>query len=249
MAHTRNHEAVAREFWAGTGLSGKFPRDIEKAVALKLPLALVKLPQVTVPAVRGWLEARRLRGRVPNDQRDLMGCLVAYRGLGIAFICGADPDEEQRLTVGHETAHFLRDYFLPRQELLAALGDEMADVLDGKRPPTTSERANAVLAHMRLGTHVHLLPRNGQDEDSDPAVAAAEDKADDLSLELLAPRERILKLLHAAGEPHQTGEECIALGRHFGVPPHVFHRFTERREEQRFISFLEDIRPALEAGR
>jgi len=77
---------MAREFWNGTGLGSVFPRNIEKVVALRLPLALVKLPRVTVPVIRRWLEDRCLRARVPNDQRNLMGCLVAYCGHGIAFI-------------------------------------------------------------------------------------------------------------------------------------------------------------------
>ena len=96
MAAARSHESIAREFWRGTNLDDKFPRDIEKAVALKLPLALVKMPRITVPDVRRWLYARRLRAQVPHDQRELMGCLVAYRGFGIAFVCGADPIDEQR---------------------------------------------------------------------------------------------------------------------------------------------------------
>ena len=122
MALARSNEAIAREFWEGTGLAGTFPRDIERAIALKLPVALVKLSRLTVPAVHRWLEARHLLANVPNDGRELMGCLVAYRGLGIVFICGADSTDEQRLTVAHETGHFLRDYLLPRQQVLAGCG-------------------------------------------------------------------------------------------------------------------------------
>lgn len=249
MAHAQSNEAIAREFWNVTGLEPVFPRDIEKAVALKLPLALVKLPRVTVPVVRRWLEERRLRARVPNDQRDLMGCLVAYRGLGIAFIAGADSAEEQRLTVAHETAHFLRDYLLPRQELLTELGHEVTDVLDGKRSPTPFERANAVLAHMRLGTHIHLMPRDGNDEESDPAVAAAEDRADGLGLELVAPRASILTFVRKASKANATQEEtCATLSERFGLPQQVFQQFIRPPEQHRIVSFLEDIRPALKIG-
>jgi hypothetical protein len=233
-----------------TGLASTFPRDIEKAIALKLPLALVKLPGVTVPVVRRWLEAHHLRARVPNDGRDLMGCLVAYRGFGIAFICGTDSTGEQRLTVAHETAHFLRDYLLPRQEVLQELGDEMADVLDAKRLPTPTERSNAILAHVLLGPHVHLLPRHGRDEESDHAVAAVEDRADGLGLELVAPRLHILSFarstLKASCKPEAL---CAELAEHFGLPQHAFGRFLEHAERRRIISFLEDIRPALEIGR
>jgi len=250
MAMTKSHEAIAREFWTGAGLPDTFPRDIEKAVALTLPFALVKLPSVTVPVIRHWLEARRLRAQIPYDQRDLMGCLVAYRGLGIAFVCGADSDEEQRLTVAHETSHFLRDYLLPRREIIRALGDDISDVLDGKRAPTLQERANAVLSHVRVGAHVHLLPRKGEDEDSDPVIAGAEDRADSLGLELVAPRQRILAVIRATQTAsHSADSLCARLCAYFGLPDHALRRFVEGTTKQRVVSFLEDIRPALEANR
>jgi len=241
---------MARELWNGTGLGSVFPRNIEKVVALRLPLALVKMPRVTVPVIRRWLEDRCLRARVPNDHRNLMGCLVAYCGHGIAFIAGADSAEEQRLTVAHETAHFLRDYLLPRQELLAELGDEVADVLDGKRPPTPFERANAVLAHVRLGVHVHLMPRDGNDEESDPVVAAAEHRADDFGLELVAPRASILTLLRKASNANATQEEtCAMLSERFGLPQHVFQQSIHLSDQHRIVSFLEDIRPPLKINK
>jgi Zn-dependent peptidase ImmA (M78 family) len=179
-----------------------------------------------------------------------MGCLVAYRGLGIAFICGTDSTDEQRLTVAHETAHFLKDYFLPRQVVLQELGDEIADVLDGKRPPTPAERSNAILAHVRLGPHIHLLPRHGQDEESDHAVAAVEDRANDLGLELVAPRERILSIARSMREANCKPETVhTELAKHFGLPQHVFERSLGHAEQRRIISFLDDIRPVLEIGR
>ena len=249
MAANQSHEAIAREFWRGTSLDERFPRDIEKAVALKLPLALVKLPRITVPAIRQWLHARRLRAQVPHDQRELMGCLVAYRGFGIIFVCGADPIDEQRLTLTHETAHFLQDYLLPRQGVIEAFGEGIADVLDGARLPTPVERANAVLVHVRLGAHVHLLPRNGKDEDSDPVVATAEYRADGLGLELVAPRNRIASLLRVARRSNCNADSiCSQLASYFCLPEYIFRRFTERTGT-RVVSFLDDIRPGLERTR
>jgi hypothetical protein len=176
-----------------------------------------------------------------------MGCLVAYRGLGIAFVCGADPGDEQRLTVAHETSHFLRDYLLPREEIIRALGDGIVDVLDGKRPPTLAERTIAVLAHLRVGAHIHLLPRVDKDEDSDPVVSAAEDRADSLGLELIAPRESVLSLLRAARKSGRApASVCADLAAYFGAPEHAFRRFLEPAVNACTVSFLEDIRPALE---
>lgn len=246
MVQAQSRQAIARKFWKGTGIETLFPRNIEKAAALKLPLALVKLPRVTVPVIRCWLEKRHLHVCVPNDQRDLMGCLVAYRGFGIAFIAGTDSSEEQRLTVAHEIGHFLQDYFLPRQELLAELGDEVAEVLDGKRAATPYERANAVLAHLCLGAHVHLIPRDGGDEEAEPAVAAAEEGADALGLELVAPRAQIFSYLRVASKSSTTNEEkCILLGEKFGLPPPVFQPLVFPLERHRSISFVEGIRSTL----
>lgn len=250
MANSKIHELIAHDFWEGTGLQAQFPRDIEKAVALKLPLALVKMPRVTVPVVRRWLEARYMRAEVPYDRRELMGCLVAYRGFGIAFVCGADPEDEQRLTIAHETSHFLRDYLLPRQRILHMMGDPIAEVLDGKRPPTSHERASAVLCHVRLGAHVHLLPKDGQDEDSDPVVGLAEDRADLLGLELVAPQEQISALIRTArgaSDDHQA--ICGTLAGYFGLPKNAFTRVIDTANQPRIVSFLEDIRPAFEGRR
>jgi hypothetical protein len=244
MVNDRSNKIIAQEFWQGTGLKRSFPRDIEKAIALKLPLTLVKLSQLTVPVMRRWLRNRHLLVRVPEDRREMMGCLVAYRGFGIVFVCGADSQDEQRLTVAHETGHFLHDYHLPRQAILMSLGDDMVTVLDGERRPTPTERANAVLAHLRLGPHVHLLPRNGRDEESDPMVAEAESSADSLGIELVAPRDAIVRFLRT--ELRGTAEEvCVALGRQFGLPHCVFDRFVKQVSQPPLISFLDDIRLAL----
>jgi Zn-dependent peptidase ImmA (M78 family) len=240
----RSQEAIAHRFWSDTGLTDFFPRDIEKAVALKLPLAVVKLPRVTVPLIRRWLQLRHVRAVVPEDLRDLMGCLVAYRGFGVAFISGADPDDEQRLTVAHETAHFLHDYLLPREQLISALGDDITTVLDGKRLPTAIERANAVLAHVRLGPHVHLLPRNANAVQEDTAVMSVEDRADGLGLELVAPREEIANVLRTFTD-RSIDEVCDTLAARFGLPRQVFHHMIRRPDSKRVISFLDDIRPAL----
>jgi len=240
----QSNENIAREFWQDTGLKQHFPRDIEKAIALKLPLTLVKLSQLTVPVMRRWLRSRDLLVRVPEDRRDMMGCLVAYRGFGIVFVCGADSQDEQRLTVAHETGHFLHDYHLPRQAILMSLGNDMMTVLDGERRPTPGERANAVLAHLRLGPHVHLLPRNGRDEESDPMVAEAEANADSLGIELVAPRDAIVRFLRT--DFSGTAEEIHdALSTQFGLPHYVFDRFVKHVTQPRLISFLDDIRTAL----
>jgi hypothetical protein len=152
-------EALARDFWEETGCHGTFPRDVEQSVALKLPLAVIKLPRLDVPVVEGWLRQRGVATPLPAAARDLCGCLVAHRGRGFIFVCAADRPEEQRLTIAHEVAHFLVDYHVPRQQVLQPLGEGIAELSAGRRLLTPAERAAAILARIRLGAHVHVLPR------------------------------------------------------------------------------------------
>ena len=155
--------------------------------------------------------------------------------------------EEQRLTIAHEVAHFLADYLLPRQRVLQALGAHMAEVLDGLRRPTPAERAAAILSHIRLGAHIHLLPRLGIDADDDWAVAHAEDRADHLALELVAPqacvRDVLDVLLNRQGvTPHDVR---AALATHFGLPAYAFNETIKRMVRHPLRSFVEDIRAGL----
>jgi hypothetical protein len=98
---------------------------------LKLPLVIVKQAQITAQAARHWLHQRGIVIRLPNDQRDLYGCLVAHRGHGFISVSDVESPEDQRLTIAHEVAHFLVDYLLPRQQVLHALGAHITGVLNG----------------------------------------------------------------------------------------------------------------------
>ncbi|MBI3798642.1 MAG: ImmA/IrrE family metallo-endopeptidase [Deltaproteobacteria bacterium] len=240
-----NLEVVAQEFWSGTRLESTFPRNLEHAVTLKLPLACVKLPVLTVQTVEQWLAGRQLVLPLPLHHYDLLGCLVVQRGHGFIFVCSADSADEQRFTLAHEVAHFLKDYLWPRQQVIAALGGHITDVLDGARMATPAERAAAILSRVRLGAHIHLLPRPGTDTDG--VIAQTEARADQLALELIAPRERINSFLQnlPAREAMHPQAVCAALAAFFGLPAYAFDAIVRRRDERRPVSFLEDVRAAL----
>jgi len=236
-------EILAQEFWAGTGLDSTFPRELERALALKLPLALVKLPLLSMAVVRSWLERRRISVPFPSGQEDLCGCLVAYREHGIIFVCGADEAAEQRFTLAHEVAHFLRDYLWPRQQIVQKLGENMREVLDGLRPATSAERAAAILSSVRLGAHIHLLPRFGTDEEGDAVVMQIEERADALALELVAPHRRIGAFLQerASHTPSSLEDTCAALAAYFVLPAYAFTAIVRDICRQPSVSFLADI--------
>jgi hypothetical protein len=235
----------ADEFWAHTDLADAFPRNIEQAIALKLPVTIVKLPVVTIRAIARWLQRHHRKPVFPSYQRDLMGCLYADGGHGFVFVCGADEPEEQRLTLAHDIAHFLVDYWWPRLLVIEALGASITDVLDGHRAARPEERACAVLARVRLGPHWHLLPRRGTDPDCDPHIACVEDRADDLGRELVAPRSHVQQMLHALPRRCEPKAACNALGEFFGIPPYVFRSDVAEMHREHTPSFLEDVRRVL----
>ena len=237
-----NLENIADDFWNETGYTRTFPRPIEQAVALKLPVMLVKLPDVTVRSVGSWLRENKHSCSFPSYENNLMGCLYAFRGFGYIFVCGTDPVEEQRFTVSHDTAHFIVDYWIPRLQVLQALGPSITDVLDGERPPRIEERASAILARVRLGAHWHLLPRRGREPEDEPHVAHAEDRADELGLELVAPKRQIVQMVktEVANGVADVGAHCRSLASHFGLPSNIFESIVKTLVQRKTPTFLED---------
>jgi hypothetical protein len=183
---------AAGEFWAAAGGEEGFPRELRGPIARALPLAVVLLPRLRVSAVDDWLRRQGIACAVGARDRWLRACLVARRGQGIAFVDGTDPEDEQRYSLAHELAHFLRDYSRPRAMAAAKLGPGVLAVLDGERPARPEERVDALLARTPIGLHVHLMARDAEGGIADAAIAAAEADADRLAYELLAPGERVL---------------------------------------------------------
>lgn len=246
-AADRRTQELARRFWVETGLPVSFPRDIERAVALALPVVVIVVSRLTSETIREWLRRRRLAIPVPEGHDDLMGCIIARGGHAFILVSGADPAEERRYTIAHEVAHLLLHYLLPREQVATALGEGMVEVLDGIRPPTLAEQAAAIFSSIRVGAHMHLMPRRGLHA---AAIARLEDEADALALELVAPRETILSLLRSPELRGMTvAEQCHRLGIHFGIPAYLFEPIARTRREAQAVSFVDDVSSVLRERR
>jgi hypothetical protein len=127
----------------------------------------------------------------------------------------------------------------------------MAEILDGLRPPTPAERAAAVLSHVRLGAHVHILPRPGIEAGNDRTVADIEDRADRLALELVAPQVCVRGVLDTLLARQGVTSEIAraALARHFGLPAYVFNETIQRMVRRPPPSFVQDILEGLRQQR
>lgn len=178
-------------FWECAGELEDFPRSLEKPLAVALPVALVKLPKLTLHEVETWLRLRSIPFSFRCNSRAVRGCLVAFGGKGVIFLEGSDPSDEQRYTLAHEIAHFLIDYWKPRQKAILKLGDDISSVFDGRRLPTVNERLYAVLSSTNLGIYIDVMERGSASEEETWRV---ENQADKVALALLAPPDSVLKI-------------------------------------------------------
>jgi hypothetical protein len=214
---------LADAFWEFAGMDEPFPRGLRRPIARALPLAIISLPQLRLTHVRAWLEQNHIGCPGTAADRNLHACLVAWRGGGFVFLDGADPEDEQRLSLAHELAHFLRHYWHPRQQAVRKFGEGICEVLDGSRPPTTAERVHALLGSVPIGFHLHLLDRDPEGTVSDGTVRTAEREADRLAYELLAPAGEVLKRAGSHGEATLADR----LRTEFGLPTEHAQRYCE----------------------
>lgn len=216
---------TAEEFWTRAGGREPFPRNLEQPILWALPLAILKLPRLSVSDVKVWLQRRGIAFRLDGADRPLRGCLVAYGGRGCVLLDGADPEDERRFSLAHETAHFLLDYLQPRERAVAQLGAAILEVFDGLRGPTVDERVDAILGHASIGVHTHLMERHPDGVLGCGRIVGAESRADRLALELLAPAAEVQRRVMRFQQPSsfQGGVDLAVevLTSDFGLPAPV----------------------------
>lgn len=187
---------AAEAFWQDNPVAGGFPRDMAAAVPWALPVSIVCLPRLRPTAVRRWFQKERggvtLADTVPDSDRQLCGCISTFAGMGWLFVDGGDPPEELRFTIAHEAAHFIFDYVEPRERLARAVSPSSIAVFDGVRDATAGERIGAAVTGVALEMRTRLFARDGFGSSLCAATGAAEQDADALALELLAPEAHVL---------------------------------------------------------
>lgn len=245
-----NHQDAtvwSEKFWSLVGRKEPFPRSLESSVAWALPLAIVKLPHLELFQLKGWFLRKGVRLRVSGSDRPVRACLLARAGRGMVVLDGSDPEDERRLSLAHEVSHFLVDYLHPRQTAIDLLGERGREVLDGLRLPTLEERLVGVLRGVELGVYTHLMERTGTGDVCRPEILEAEDRADRIALELLAPQQTVLKRLSATGigwrDEKAPPAAAKILEQEFGLPTTTARRYGRalvlaRRSARTFREWL-----------
>jgi hypothetical protein len=209
---------LAAAFWATAGGEEPFPRNLRRPIARGLPLGVVVMPRLRLLDINDWFSRNRLTAPCHSADRSLRACLVARADFGYVFLDGEDAEDEQRMSLAHEVAHFLRHYRQPRRKAALRLGEQVLEVFDGGRPPTLSEVFHSLVAGVAVGYHVHLMGRDANDEVNDAGVAAAELEADRLGYELLAPAAAVsLQVGAVRGVPDRDTTAAVLRG-YFGLP-------------------------------
>lgn len=204
-------------FWDLCGEEEKFPRNLERPLALALPVALVKLPHLRLWDVERWLRRRGNSFCFECESRSVRGCLIAQAGQGLLFMDGSDPQDEQRFTIAHEIAHFLCNYWLPRRTIIEKFGPEITKALDGIRPFTVTERIQSLLIGTKVGPYQSLMERGSTTNED---IWKAENSADRLALALLAPPQAVFPQLSFLSEPYpvRLQQTIDVLHLSFGLP-------------------------------
>jgi len=239
--------AWTKRFWHSVGRPEPFPRSLESSVAWALPLAVIKLPHLGLFNMSKWLARREIVDLCPGGDRRLYACLVAKSGHGLVFLDGSDPGDERRFSLAHEVVHFIRDYLEPRNKALAVLGEPGREVLDGLRPPTPEERLQAIFHNIELGTYTHMMERSPSGGVTKLRILEAEDHADRLALELLAPRASVIDCLEKrhiiwrSPTAFKVAQEVLA--QRYGLPIPVAKRYgrmlvLNRRPSRTFQEWL-----------
>jgi len=209
--------STASKFWAAAGGRETYgtPVKIERAIVCTLPIAIHKVSGLTTAHIASILGRIGATFDIEREVRPLRGCLVADVGVGFVLVDGDDPEDEQRLTIAHEVAHFLLHYLSIREAVLSGLGRHLIAVLDRTRPPTQAELFSSALRDIPLGPFRHAIVRDGPRPHG--RVATMEAEADDLAIELLVP----WQLIRAS----ETLEPQLIASR-FGIPLSVATRLA-----------------------
>ncbi len=195
---------TAAEFWEK---AGGYSPEFEEAVLFNLPITLERLEKLTIEQVKNWLTRRKLvqSELISLKDRPLQACLITLGGqANFIFLDSTDSPAEQLFSLAHEVAHFYLDYQQPRQKVARKLGKSALEVLDGLRPATPEERLSGILAGVRVGPYHHFMQRDGQGNILSGQVLVAEERADRLAIELLAPYETVMPLVKKAIQVERT---------------------------------------------
>lgn len=213
MRNLEDLEQCAAAFWEPIPERNLFPRDLERYLPVHYQASIESLSGLTVQRVHEWLLAScNPYSGSPNNRR-LDGCVIAKKGYAILFIDDALPQDERRMIVAHETAHFWIDYELPRRRMKLRYGEGGMQALEQERAAKTVEllMATATGAPIQAFYHYHFKETKQETE--------VEQRANSLACLLIAPRKQVIAQARKKQLAREDESKWLGLlHQTFGVP-------------------------------
>lgn len=185
-------ERIAREFWSTVDQVYRENFDILGAVETSLTIDLIQLQKLSLRKIQDWLDARKINIAIDAIDRDLHGALLIKAGSVCMFVEEAGDEIQQRFTIAHEVSHFLLDYQIPLERALLQFGAEIEEVLNGNQKATRSQLVTSMINGVNLEPYSFLIEKTGNGSFLSWSNFNAENEADYLALELLAPRTKVI---------------------------------------------------------
>jgi hypothetical protein len=214
-------QALANQFWERVGRIAPYPRNLWVPAQRAFPVTIRQINGLSVDHVYAELSSIGYSDPPYTPDRKLRGCLVALQGYGIIFVDADDPREEKCFSLAHEASHFIIDHWRPREAVRQSISPNALEVFDGEREPTVVERFKGIRTGVAIRPFEHFMDR---DQDGNIRMASllfAENKADRLALELLAPALEVVRKQRYATRAFSGKEIAGVLIRDFGLPASV----------------------------
>lgn len=233
---------ISNRFWTDSGLKSDYPRKIEEAVLRNFPISIVKIETLAYEPLKCWFEERELFNVLPTFSGNLLGAIFAFKGNALLFVEATLPSQELRYTIAHEVGHFLFDYHFKRKRVQETVGVNAEEILDGTRVASLGERVDAILLGVDLKPYYHLLAEQKCISISRGQIESAEDNADFLADELIAPEDVVNEMYKERGF-ESISDAAREIANVLDVPEYVIAR--QIRTKPHDVDFLKDLRKSL----
>ena len=224
-------EYWAAWFWKRAGGRKALPANIEYAAKSALEVSIEEVDGLTVSKAISLFRGAERSNRADMSERRLRGCVSVTPKGAIIFVEERDDEAQRRFTVAHEVAHFILEVKSRRERAEARLGRGSVDVLNGLRNATRTELIDAWLHEVRLDPILHLMDRAPDGGHQCERTRDAECVADDLAVEMLAPRAEMANAVLSLGSLgfSETLDKAGRIAeRRFGLPKQIAERYAGR---------------------
>ena len=189
----------ANWFWKRAGGGPDFPADISYAAMCALEVYVEEVSDLTTVAAASRIEGVDIVIPDGVGERRIHGCLAVGRRGAAILVEKNDDDAQKRFTIAHECAHFILEVRTNQERAAIRLGNDFSSILHGLREATSIERIDARLHGVSSDPLVHFMDRTATGGYGCWRIHEAECLADDLAVEILAPRAELIARLSSLG--------------------------------------------------